>query len=205
MPRIGRKESILAAARALFSAKGYHGTTIRDIAEESGMLSGSLYAHIKSKEDLLFEIMSQGGDDFLAAITPIAEGPGTASEKLRRAMAAHVQVIASSMETATIFMHEWKALDPERRAVIQAKRDRYEELLIGIIRQGVAAGEFRPDADEKFVRLLILSALNWLYAWYNPAGPLTPEAVAERFAELILAGIARTNPPQAPHEGGSPA
>lgn len=188
MPRPGRKEHVVEAAVTLFSRKGYHGTTVRDIAVESGMLSGSLYAHISSKEDLLFEIVIRAADQFMGAVQPIAEGPGTAAEKLRRAMSAHLQVIAGSLDGATVFMHEWKALSEERRQIVSERRTAYEQLFASIIRQGIHSGEFRP-VDEKFARLLVLSAVNWLYEWYNPAGPLGPDAVADKFATLLLQGF----------------
>lgn len=188
MPRPGRKGNVMEAAVSLFSRKGYHGTTVRDIAVESGMLSGSLYAHISSKEDLLFDIVLRAADQFMGALQPIVDRPGSASEKLRAAMAAHLRVVSNSLEAATVFMHEWKALSEERRAVIAEKRNAYEDLLARIIRQGIESGEFR-QVDEKFARLLVLSAVNWLYEWYNPAGPLGPEAVADKFAILLLQGL----------------
>lgn len=178
----------MEAAAALFARKGYHGTTVRDIADESGMLSGSLYAHINSKEDLLFEIVDRVADQFLTAVEPIVNSEGRADARLEAAMAAHTRVVAGSIQTATIFLHEWHALDPERRGLIQAKRNRYEALLAEIIDQGVRSGEFRP-VDAKFARLLVLSAVNWLYEWYKPDGPLGPDEVAHKFAELILRGL----------------
>lgn len=188
MPRPGRKEEVLEAAVALFSHKGYHATTVREIAEEVGMLSGSLYAHIASKEDLLYQIVLQASERFMSAVTPILAGPEPAGVKLRRAMAAHIQVVAESPEAATVFLHEWKALSPERRAAVIERRAAYEALLGEIIQQGVAAGELRP-VDATFARLLVMSAVNWAYQWYRPGGPLGPDEVAERFCSIILEGI----------------
>lgn len=179
---------MLAAAVALFSRKGYHATTVRDIADQVGMLSGSLYAHIATKEDLLYAIVMQAADRFMAAIAPIADGPGPAGARLKQAMAAHVRVVAASPEAATVFLHEWKALSPERRAAVAERRAAYEAQLARIIRQGVDSGEFR-EIDESFVRLLVLSAVNWVYQWYKPGGPLGPGEVAERFYAIVLRGI----------------
>jgi AcrR family transcriptional regulator len=190
MARPGRKENVLEAAVTLFSRKGYHGTTVRDIAVESGMLSGSLYAHISSKEDLLYEVVLRAADQFMTAVQPIAESSLTPSEKLRQAMAAHLRVVASSLDAATVFMHEWKALSDERRAQVAERRNAYEQLFAGIIREGITSGEFR-EVDEKFARLLIMSAVNWLYEWYNPDGPLGPDEVANKFADLLLKGFQR--------------
>lgn len=181
---------MLSAAVGLFSHKGYHATTVRDIAEGAGMQSGSLYAHIASKEDLLYEIVMQAADQFMAAITPIAGSAEPASVKLRQAMAAHIRVVASSPEGATVFLHEWKALSPGRRAEVAERRGAYEGELARIIRSGVESGEFRA-VDESFVRLLVLSVVNWVYQWYQPGGPLGPEEVTDRFHEIILRGIER--------------
>ncbi|HWI65259.1 MAG TPA: TetR/AcrR family transcriptional regulator [Symbiobacteriaceae bacterium] len=194
MPRHGRKEDVVAAAVALFSRKGYHGTTVRDIALESGMLSGSLYAHIESKEDLLYEIVLGAAERFMAAVGVALDSRQPAAAKLRGAMKGHLRVMAESREAAAIFMHEWKALSPERRAVIAEKRRNYEGAFAAIIAEGVAVGDFRP-VDEKFARLLVLSAVNWLYQWYDPSGPLGPDAVADRFADLIVHGLVS-------HKGG---
>jgi AcrR family transcriptional regulator len=190
MPRPGRKDDVVAAAITLFSRKGYHSTTVRDIAEESGMLSGSLYAHIASKEELLYQIVLQAAERFMAGITPIVSGPGTAAAKLRAAMGAHLQVMAGDRDAAAIFLHEWKALTGDRRALVAARRREYERQFAAIIGQGIAGGEFRA-VEEKFARLLVLSAVNWLYEWYDPAGPLGPDELAGKFADLILQGLAK--------------
>jgi AcrR family transcriptional regulator len=190
MPRPGRKENVLEAALGLFSQKGYHGTTVRDIAQESGMLSGSLYAHVASKEEILFELVMRAADQFTEALNPIADGPGTASEKLRLAMVAHIRVVAGSLEAATVFLHEWKALSPERGALILERRRQVDQLFARIIAEGISSGEFR-DLNPRFARLLVLSACNWLYAWYDPEGPLQPEEIAEQFSHLLLRGFLR--------------
>ncbi|MGI6125507.1 MAG: TetR/AcrR family transcriptional regulator [Planifilum sp.] len=189
MHRVKRKEQILQMACRFFSTKGYHGTTIRDISEASGILSGSLYAHIDSKEDLLFAITDRGAEAFLSSLRPIVGGPGSPREKLKRGPTAHARVVADNMEGATVFFHEWKSLSPERREIIQRKRDEYEALWARIFEEGVEKGEFRGQ-DPKFARLLLLSAANWLYQWYQPEGPLTPEEIADRFAAILLSGIA---------------
>ena len=188
MGRPGRKENVLEAAVSLFSRKGYHSTTVRDIATESGMLSGSLYAHMESKEDLLVEIVNRSAGQFMEALRPIVDGPGAAGDKLRAAMTAHVQVVAGSLEAATVFLHEWKALSPERREVVGRWRREYESLWDRILAEGIASGEFAP-VNVRMARLLVLSSVNWLYEWYNPAGPLGPDAIAAEFAELCLNGL----------------
>lgn len=188
MPKVGRREEILAIACRLFSQKGYHGTTIRDISEACGILSGSLYAHINTKEDLLYEITERGANAFVQSLQPIVEEKGSATEKMRKAMRAHVRVIEDNMEAATVFFHEWKSLSEERLQKILEKRKAYENLWARIIEQGIREGEFK-DLDPKFARLLILSAGNWLYQWYRPHGDLSGEEIADRFVEMLLNGF----------------
>ncbi len=188
LEKTNRGQMIVKAAERLFSSKGYHGTTIRDIAQERGILSGSLYAHIDSKEDLLFHITNEGADAFLEGLEPIANGSGLAVTKLRLGLAVHIQVVADHLDAARVFFHEWRALSTARRAVIQAKRDCYESYWTTILAAGVATGEFRL-IDTKFSRLLILSVANSVYEWYDPNGSANPAEVADHYANLILQGI----------------
>lgn len=186
--RIGRREKIMEKASQLFRTKGYHGTTIRDISEASGILSGSLYAHIKSKEDLLFEITDRGAELFLRSLRPVVMSDDDPVVKLRKGLVAHIRVITDNLEAATVFFHEWKALTEKRRRIIQEKRDEYEAMWSTLLAEGVKGGRFRL-ADEKFARLLILSVANGLYQWYNPKGDLSPEEVADRFTTILLSGF----------------
>ncbi|SFI85065.1 TetR/AcrR family transcriptional regulator [Thermoflavimicrobium dichotomicum] len=188
MARVKRKEEILNIACKLFSQKGYHGTTIRDISDACGILAGSLYAHINSKEDLLYEITVRGARSFLDSLRQVVQSKGPASEKLRQALRAHIRVVAENIEAATVFFHEWKALTGERLQQIQQKRDEYEQMWEEILHEGIRSGEF-PALDEKFARLLILSTGNWLYHWYKPDGPLASDEIADRFMNLILTGL----------------
>ncbi|MGA8942464.1 MAG: TetR/AcrR family transcriptional regulator [Thermoactinomyces sp.] len=188
MSRPDRKEEILRVAGRLFSQKGYHGTTIREISEACGILSGSLYAHIRTKEDLLYEITDRGAESFLRSLYPIMERDVPAAEKLRQAVRAHMKVIEANLEIATVFFQEWKALSEKRFAKIQSKRDQYEALWTEILEQGIRQGVFR-DTDKKFARLLLLAVGNWAYQWYRPDGELSAEEVADRFVDMLLEGL----------------
>jgi hypothetical protein len=101
----------------------------------------------------------------------------------------HVETAAQHLESSTVFLNEWRYLSPKPRAQIKAKRDAYEAMLIRIIEDGIAGGDFRPDVDVRFATLLTLSAGNWTYAWYRPDGGMTPRDIGERFAELIIKGL----------------
>jgi AcrR family transcriptional regulator len=181
---VARRGRILEEAARLFGSRGYHATSMRDIGEATGLLAGSLYAHISSKEDLLYEIVLQSATEFLERLEAIPADQD-AESRLRRAMRAHIEVVAGNVDAAWVFHHEWKALTGDRLAEIRGLRRRYERLWDGIVRDLPGA------VDPRFARLLVLSAANWTYTWYRPEGPLSPEAVADRFTDLLLAGLGR--------------
>jgi AcrR family transcriptional regulator len=178
-----RREQIVDTAAALFSKRGYHATTVRDIAEAAGLLSGSLYTHIRSKEDLLHDIVMQAAGRFLEDLEAVVQRPGNPRQKLRSAMRAHVRVVADDVEAARVFHHEWRALTGARLSQVVRLRDSYEGMWDGIVR------ELPGATDPKLARLLVLSAANWVYTWYDPAGPLTPDQVADGFTDLLMRGL----------------
>jgi AcrR family transcriptional regulator len=162
---------------------------VRDIAEAVGVQAASLYAHVAGKEDLLFLIVDRVAEEFLAAIGPVAAARETpAPERLRRALAAHLAVVARNLATATVFFHDWQACAPERRRVLLRKRDAYEAAWRGIVADGIERGELRP-CDPRFAARCWLSVGNWFHVWYRADGPLDPEAIAARMADLLLEGM----------------
>ena len=184
-----RAEMIEAAAR-LFSERGYHGTSMQHLADALGLQRGSLYAHIGSKEDLLFDVVDEGANRFLERAESAVTTQALAAVRLKRLLVGHVETAIEHLNSATVFLNEWRYLSEDLRAVIQEKRDRYEAMVRGVIDDGIAAGEFRPDANVRFAARLVLSAGNWTYAWYRPGGELGPAEIGERFSELIIKGLA---------------
>jgi AcrR family transcriptional regulator len=191
--RSPRRAELVRVAARLFSARGYHGTSMQDLADELGLLRGSLYAHIGSKEELLFDVVDEGADRFLARGGEAVAASGGAAQRLRAFLAGHVETAIEHIDAATVFLNEWRYLSPDLRSIIEDKRDRYEDMIRAIVDAGVTGGEFRTDADVRFAGLLVLSAGNWVYEWYRPGGPLGPNEIANRFSELIVRGLeART-------------
>lgn len=188
--RSPRRAELVGVAARLFSERGYHGTSMQHLGEALGIQRGSLYAHIGAKEDLLFDVVDEGADRFLEHGEAALAVDGSATIRLTRLLVDHVRTATDHLEASTVFLSEWRYLSPERRAAIQAKRDRYETIVRGIVDQGIASGEFRADADVRFAATLFLSAANWVYTWYRPGGELTPEDIGRRFADLIVKGLA---------------
>lgn len=177
------------AAARLFSERGYHGTSMQHLGDALGLQRGSLYAHIGSKEDLLFDVVEEGGDHFLERATLAVSEGTTAPDRLRRLLVGHIETAVEHLDAATVFLNEWRYLSQDLRAVVQVKRDRYEATVRGIIEDGIGSGEFRPDADVRFAARLVLSAGNWTFAWYRPGGELSATEIGEGFATLVLKGL----------------
>lgn len=187
-----RKTDILNVSSKLFSERGYSSTGVRDIAVEVGIEPGSLYAHYRSKEDILWDLALTCADDFEGSVGPLAESPLNPRAKLEAMIEAHVNVMLRHRHAASVFVSEWRFLGPERKALYTTRRNAYEMWFREVIDEGVRNGVFRP-VDPKFGALTILSALNWLYQWYNPEGELTPNEVATNLAEILLHGFLRTH------------
>jgi AcrR family transcriptional regulator len=181
-----RRRELTREAAKLFAQKGYHGTSIGDIAEALGVQKGSLYAHISSKEDLLYETMREGADAFHAALDAIPEEL-PAVEKIRLALRAHLRVVAEQLDVATVFVQEWRYLEGERREEIVAERRRYEERIRELFREGRELSELRADLDENAAALLLLSAANWAYTWLQPGRDT--DVLADRFFALLVDGM----------------
>ena len=186
-----RRGEILEAAERLFRDKGYLATTMRDIAAETKLQGGgSLYAHIKGKEDLLWEIATEAIDAFFAAVTPITEQNLPADQKLREAIIAHIEVISARLSAAAVYFDEWRHLTQPRRDHCLARRDEYEHLFDALIHDGLRTGVFAVP-DQKLATLHVLGAMNAVRHWYKPDGRLTAHQMGEGVATMLLAGLQR--------------
>ena len=181
-----RRTELTRAAARLFAEKGYHGTSIGDLAEAMGVQKGSLYAHIDAKADLLWDVARDGAAAFHAALDGVDETL-PAVEKIRLALRAHLRVVAEQLDVATVFIREWRYLEGERRDEFLAERRRYEDRFRALFREGRELGELRSDLDDATATLLALSAANWAYTWIRPETD-TGE-LADRFYEVLLDGM----------------
>jgi TetR/AcrR family transcriptional regulator, cholesterol catabolism regulator len=185
----GPREAILDAAMHLFGKQGFSGTSMRDIAGAVGVLPGSLYAHIASKEALLADIVEDGIGRFLAAVRPHAKAADTPADKLRAMVIAHVGVVADNPERSLVVFHQWRFLGDENLHAAIGKRRDYEQAFIGVIEDGMKTGDFRADLNLRIAVLTILGALNWTPEWLSPEGRLSPEEVGGMIADTLLMGV----------------
>jgi AcrR family transcriptional regulator len=189
-----RRTELTREAARLFAERGYHGTSIGDLAEALGVQKATRYAHIESKQDLLYETMRDGAAAFHAALDAIPDQL-PATEKIRLALRGHLRVVAEQLDVATVFVQEWRYLEGERREEIVAERRRYEERIRGFFREGRELSELRTDLDDGTSALLMLSAANWAYTWLQP-GRDTDE-LADQFYALLIDGMRGYSTPAA--------
>jgi TetR/AcrR family transcriptional regulator, cholesterol catabolism regulator len=181
-----RRSELTREAAKLFARKGYHGTSVGDIADALGVQKGSLYSHIASKEDLLYETLREGAAAFHEALDAIPEDlPST--EKIRLALRGHLRVVAEQLDVATVFVQEWRYLEGDRREEFVAERRRYEERIRELFREGRELSELRADLDENVAALVLLSAANWAYTWLQPGRDT--DDLADRFFALLVDGM----------------
>jgi AcrR family transcriptional regulator len=147
---------------------------------------GSLYAHIESKADLLWDVAREGAEAFHAALDEVPDD-GPVVERIRAALRGHLRVVAQQLDIATVFIREWRYLEGERRDLFVAERRRYEERFRALFREGRERGELRTDLDDSAAALVALSSVNWAYTWLRlDAGT---DELADRFTALLLDGM----------------
>lgn len=181
-----RREALTREAARLFAERGFHGTSMGDLADALGVQKGSLYSLTGSKQELLFDAMREGARAFHGALDAVPED-GRAVERVRLSLRGHLRVVADQLDVATVFTREWRYLEGERRDAILGERRRYEDRWRALFREGVESGDLRTDLDSGAATLLVLSAANWAYTWLEP-GRDTDE-LADRFTAILVDGV----------------
>lgn len=190
-----RQSEVIATATKLFHEKGYEATSVQDIADELGILKGSVYYYIDSKEDLLFHIIEEGHERLVQQVDDVLAQNGLShTEALREFIVRHVQFVAGNLPMIGIFFNDFRAVQGERREAILEARDRYEKRIRGILAAGQETGEFRSDMHPSIASLGILGMTNWLYQWFREGGDLSAEQVADELASLGISGVLTSTP-----------
>lgn len=188
---VGRttREDVVEAAGRLFAAKGYHGTSMRDLGRELGLLGSSLYSHIGSKEELLVEVVERGAAFFQSSADAALALGGSPEERLTALIGGHVAVVLDHRDDVQTFLNEARALEPDRRAQIVEARNRYESAFRDVLAEGASSGAFRSDLDPALAAIFVLSILNALDRWYSPDGRLDREALVSEIWSFVERGI----------------
>src|ERR1700738_3153988 len=189
-----RSEEVYRAALRLFREKGYHATSMQDIAAAVGLYKGSLYHYIGGKEDLLVQVFERAMGSLLADVERIvADTSLRPSAQLRLIVQAHVSCVSENLDALTVYLHEFRALAGEGLATVRAQRERYAQLVGEILKRGVLDGEFETP-DVRIATLGLLGMCNWMCQWYRPGGRLGPAEIGGYFADLVLSGLSASSP-----------
>jgi TetR/AcrR family transcriptional regulator, cholesterol catabolism regulator len=186
-----RRQQLLSASARLFREKGYDGTSVRDIAQATGMQSGSWVYHFATKHDILAAVMNEGLVDALARIEPIASRDVSPREKFELLVRTHLEtLLGPGQDFIPVVLYEWRSLEPAARRRIKLLLKRYEKIWEDVIaalqQNGDWPGQTRIDA------LLLFGALNWIARWYDARRALDVDALADECIRFFLRAPAST-------------
>lgn len=187
-PQTGTRELIKRVATQLFYERGYHETSLAEIATRVGIRKASLYYHFPSKQDILRAVLKGCIEPAYVSLARIQASDLPASEKLRQAVRAQVLGLIANRKAVSIFFREAMELPSDALQEFIKYRDAYSELFESILVEGQRSGQF-GEFDTHHAKLALLGMLNWLIFWYRPEGPSSAEMLADSFASLALRAV----------------
>jgi TetR/AcrR family transcriptional regulator, cholesterol catabolism regulator len=187
-----KEQEIVAVAARLFKVKGYRATTLEDIAAAVGMLKGSLYYYIRSKEELLYLVVRDPIRQAYNKLEEIVTSEAPVKVKIAQAIVNHMTLFHQHYPHIAVYLHDFHHLTTQLQKNAIETPKHYQRLWATLLEQGVATGEVRSDLDVKVTGYAILGMCNWVYRWYNPRGALSAEEVADIFTRLVLEGLMRS-------------
>lgn len=187
--RASKREAVLRTAAQLFNEKGFHATSLDDVAERLHITKPTLYYYVRNKDEILFECVSIGLQMLKDAIQAESARGGRAVDQLMAAMRSYVQIVTQDFGMCIIRVGE-DPLPPESRSALRAFKAKLDAHFRELVRQGIAEGSL-ADCDPKLAAFTLAGALSWVGRWYRPDGPLTPDEIADQSIGLLMAGLRR--------------
>lgn len=189
-----RRDELLDLAATMFAERGLKATTVRDIADSAGILSGSLYHHFKSKEQMVEEVLKDFLDWLFARYQEILDRETSPLGQLTGLFMASFEAIEHRHAQVVIYQDEAKRLSsiPQFGFVDERNREQ-RKMWIDILQQGIADGSFRQDIDVDLVYRFIRDTTWVSVRWYQPGGPLSAEEVGRQYLAIVLGGITAEN------------
>ena len=191
LSNLSRKEQVIRRAAELFREKGYVASSMRDLAQKMGIEAASLYSHIRSKEEILQSLCFDMATEFRKSLEEVEKQNISASEKLRKGIIGHVQVMARDLTASAVFMNEHRHLSQPYLRDFLLLRINYINRFKAIIEAGMNSGEFKNNIDKKLAVMTLFSSLNWMPQWYDPASTIEPAALGLQLADMLVNGLKR--------------
>lgn len=190
-----RRDELLTLAATMMAERGLRATTVRDIADAAGILSGSLYHHFKSKEEMVDEVLRSFLDWLFGRYQQIIDTEPNPLERLKGLFMASFEAIEHRHAQVVIYQDEAKRLSSQPRfAYLEARNREQRKMWVDVLQQGIDEGNFRPDIDVDLVYRFIRDTTWVSVRWYQPGGGLTAEQVGAQYLSIVLGGIAATQP-----------
>lgn len=187
-----RRDELLELAAAMFAERGLRATTVRDIADSAGILSGSLYHHFSSKEEMVDEVLRGFLDWLFARYQEIVDTEPNPLERLKGLFMTSFEAIEHRHAQVVIYQDEAKRLSGQDRfSYVEQRNKEQRKMWLDLLNQGVEEGYFRPDIDVDLVYRFIRDTTWVSVRWYQPGGPLTAEEVGRQYLAIVLGGITR--------------
>lgn len=183
-----QRSDIIQAAAQIIREKGYHGTSMQDIADAVNLQKASIYHHVESKQDILFTILEQALDMLIADMHAVVKADLPPEEKLQMAMHVYIGRLTEDSDLSTVLLLEHRSLEDELQVKHIKRRDRYEALWRQIVQEGVDRGVFRP-VEVSIVTFALLGVQNWMITWFKAGGKYSALELADHFSDLFLRGL----------------
>jgi AcrR family transcriptional regulator len=194
-PRKRRDQEVIDAAAKVFYERGYADASVQDVADELGILKGSLYHYIETKEDLLFRLLEELHDEVQAILEEVAAEEGLDPlERLAVYVRRQVLFNLENLPRVAVYYNDYERLSPERRAQIVARRKLHERYVTEVIEEAQRTGQANPDLDARLLSNFIHGSFIWTYRWFRPGGKVSRDKVAETCAEFVLSGVVGGKP-----------
>jgi AcrR family transcriptional regulator len=182
------REGIIEAAARIFSEKGYHATSMQDIADAVHLQKASLYHHFDSKQEILADILDYALDLINTRLEAVLSQTLSPEEKLHQAMVSYFETIAEYRNLSGVLLLELRSLEPELKMQLKSRREKFESLWKDVIIEGKEQGKF-TNVDPSLMVKAILGVMNWTVTWYRSDGPRSAREIADLFADLLLYGL----------------
>ncbi len=182
-----KRNALLREAAGAFAARGYHATSLDEVAASLGVTKAALYHYVRSKQEILFECHMRAMDLGDQALEHARAQPGSAFDRVVALARRYVELITGAMGRMAV-LSEFDALDDASKEIVAARRDRWDRAMREMIAEGVVDGSIRP-VDAKLAVFYLMGAINWMSRWYRPEGDASGARIAATFSELFAEGI----------------